>query len=359
VEQLESAQVKLASIVRSIRSRQITGVEELNIWANGGLLPTATAFGRIIRFLSKVYDSNKGVLGVDVGATATTVVAALSGELVQSVYTQLCLGNGVTGLLKHSTISEVHRWLHLEISKDYVREYIYNKALYPNSLPATPEDLAIEQALARQLLQVSWKQISNRISEIAKQSGKSLLPGYEPILVSGSVFTRAPNLAQSLLTLLDGLQPIGVTTVVLDQHHTSPALGVAAAVNPVLVVQVLESSTFLNLATVISPVGYVRPGTPILRLRMTDEDGKEIGIEVKQGSLEVIQLPVGKSAQVHLQPLHRYDVGMGGPGRGGRLRVVGGSIGVVIDARGRPLRLIRDDVRRRESINKWRSILGC
>lgn len=359
VEQLDAAQVKLANITRSIRSRQITGIKELNSWAKGGLLPTATAFGRVIRFLSKVYNSDKGVLGVDLGASALTIAAAYSGELVQSVSPQMGLGVGLASLLAYSSLNDIQRWLHLDIPKDYIRLYLHNKSLYPSSLPVTPEDLAIEQALARQVIQISLKQVLVKLPDKDHRDIGSIMSGFEPIIASGSVFTRAPNLAQSLLTLLDGIQPSGVTTLVLDQHHLSPSLGAAAAINPILAVQVLESSTFLNMATVISPVGNARTGTPVLRVRMVHENGSETSAEISQGNLEVLQLPVGQSAQVHLQPLHRYDVGMGGPGRGGRIQVVGGALGVVIDARGRPLRLDKNPVNRREMINKWRAVLGC
>lgn len=359
VEQLDAAQVKLANITRSIRSRQITGIKELNSWAKGGLLPTATAFGRVIRFLSKVYNSDKGVLGVDLGASALTIAAAYSGELVQSVSPQMGLGVGLASLLAYSSLNDIQRWLHLDIPKDYIRLYLHNKSLYPSSLPVTPEDLAIEQALARQVIQISLKQVLVKLPDKDHRDIGSIMSGFEPIIASGSVFTRAPNLAQSLLTLLDGIQPSGVTTLVLDQHHLSPSLGAAAAINPILAVQVLESSTFLNMATVISPVGNARTGTPVLRVRMVHENGSETSAEIRQGNLEVLQLPVGQSAQVHLQPLHRYDVGMGGPGRGGRIQVVGGALGVVIDARGRPLRLDKNPVNRREMINKWRAVLGC
>jgi hypothetical protein len=162
-----------------------------------------------------------------------------------------------------------------------------------------------------------------------------------------------------LLALLDGVQPTGVTTIVLDQNHIAPALGAAAAVNSTLAVQVLETSTLHNLGTVISPVGNARFGTPVLRVRITYEDGREVPVEVKQGSIEVLPLPAGQSAKLNLTPLQRYDVGMGGAGRSGGLRVVGGALGVVIDARGRPLKMPEDPARRRELIRKWRSTLGC
>lgn len=359
VEQYEGAQVQLADIVRNTRSRQITGVKELDNWSGGGLLPTATSFGRVIGFLSQVYDSAKGVLGVDIGASATTMIAGFAGKVVQAVNPHLGLGHGATGILHQASVSEFMRWLHLEISDEYIRHYIYNKALYPSCLPETQEDLAIEQVMARLAMRLALRDLSSGFPAHSFRHGPNLLPGFEPIVATGSVLTRAPNLGQSVMMLLDGLQPTGITTFVLDQNHISPALGVAAAVNPLLAVQVLESNTFQNLGTVISPMGNARPGTPVLRVRMSIDGGSESSVEVKQGSIEILQFPQGQEAQLTLTPLHQYDIGMGGPGRGGRLRVRGGWMGIIIDARGRPIFLPDDPVRRREIMAKWRWILGC
>jgi hypothetical protein len=121
---------------------------------------------------------------------------------------------------------------------------------------------------------------------------------------------------------------------------------------------VLESNSFLHLGTVIAPVGQARAGSPILRLKMTYESGHEASLEVKKGTLEVVPLPAGQTARLQLQPLHRYDVGMGAPGRGGTLRVSGGALGLIIDARGRPLVLPEDLNRRKELYRKWLWTLG-
>jgi hypothetical protein len=358
-EQLQPAQAMLADITAQIRTGQISGVGELDQWAKGGLLPSAAAFGRLIRFLSKSYDSNKGVLGVDVGASATTLAAAFDGDLVLGVYPELGLGASQAQLLDHVPLTEVARWLPVEISDEIVREHLANKALYPASIPASPEALAIEQSVARQLMQVAVKKISTGFPLSARSSGAGLLPWFEPIVATGSVLTRAPSLAHTMLMLLDGLQPTGVTTIALDQNHLSAALGAAAAANPILPVQVLDSSTFLYLGAVISPVGRARPGTPILRLKMINEtNGHETSVDVKQGTIEVLPLPLGQSARLQMQPLHRFDVGMGGPGRGDKFRVYGGAMGVVIDARGRPLQLPKEPARRYESFKKWLWTLG-
>ncbi len=46
-----------------------------------------------------------------------------------------------------------------------------------------------------------------------------------------------PSLGQAMLMILDGVQPVGATTVVLDQNHITAGLGVAAALNSVLAVR--------------------------------------------------------------------------------------------------------------------------
>ena len=358
LEQLDASQTQLARICTRIRSQEIPGVDELDRWAKGGLLPTPSAFGRIIRFLSKVQKSNKSVLGIDVGASATTVAIALDGELKLNVFSEFGLGSGLIDLFEYMPPKQILRWLPVDIAEDRLREYLVNKSLYPSSLPATQEEMAIEQALARQMMQSAIKSTIKEAQGRAKSAAESLLPWFEPIVATGSVLSQTSNLAHCTLMLLDGLQPTGVTTLVLDQNQIAAALGAAAAINPHMVIQVLDSNSFLHLGTVISPVGNSRTGTPILRVKITYASGHESSIEVKQGSMEVLPLPYGQSARLHLHPLHRYDVGMGAPGRGGGLRVIGGALGVIIDARGRPLVLPENRSVYQELQKKWLWTLG-
>jgi hypothetical protein len=357
-EQLDPAQVLLSEVYTRTRAKQMPGVRELDEWANGGLMPTASAFGRMIRFLSRAYASKKGVLGVDVGASATSLAAAFQGELITGVYPQYGLGNGQGNFLENIAVSEISRWIPLQISEGDIRDYVSNKALYPASIPTTPDELTFEAAMAKAAMQAAIRKLYAGFPTRSAGLGSGLLPYFEPLLVTGSVITNAPSLAHSLMMILDGIQPTGITTIVLDQNHLAAPLGAAAAVNPTLAVQVLDSNTFLYLGTVIVPVGNVRPGTPVLRLKIAFQDGHEVSLDVKQGTLEMVPLPLGQTARMQLQPLHRCDVGMGGPGRGGKLKVHGGALGIVIDARGRPLRLPADIARRQELMKKWLWTLG-
>jgi hypothetical protein len=353
-EQLTPSQPALAQIFRVVRSRQMRGVQEVDSWTGNRLMPAATAFGRTIRFISKEYaNTKKGVLGVDVGASATTVASAFSGDLRISTHPSLGLGENLPQILSLCPMEDIMRWIAIDIPETYVRDYIYNKAIYPSSVPITSEELAIEQGIASQAMNLAIRRASEAYPSDLPGSMPGLLPWFEPIIASGSVLTKAPDRNQTLMMIINGLQPTGVTTVALDRNNLAACLGAAAEVTPLLTIQSLDAANFVNLCTVITPIGKAAVGTPILRVRMSREDGTESEVEVQQGTLAALRLPAGQAGTLHLTPLHRFDVGMGGFGRGGTVKVVGGTLGILIDARGRPLRISSDPVQRRELLNKW------
>ncbi len=359
-EQIVPAQEALLKIFRNVRQRQMPGLQDFLIPLAGHstLYPTTFGLGRMIGFLSRVYDPSKGVLGVDVGSEATTVAAAWGDESILKTYTSLGLGSNLPALLRRTSVDHIARWLPIGISREEVADYLYNKAVHPDSIPMTTEDLAVEQALTRQILQVAlhraWRDFPGHI----RRRFGAQLPYFEPILASGSVFSKAASPGQALLTLLDGIQPSGITTFVIDTNNLLPALGAAADMNPILSVQVLESYHFQPLATVITPVHHItKTGVPILRLEVAIEGGQSGTVEVKTGTLKVITLRPGQVARLKVRPLRRADAGFG-PGRRGTITVNGSTLGLIIDARGRPVILPSDPAARIEQNNHWLQVLG-
>jgi hypothetical protein len=353
-EDLAPARLRLAETIAESRSSRIIGFDELLQWSGGNLLPTADAFGRVIRYLSQVYDPDKGVLGVDLGGTHTTFAAAFGGDLRLTVRSDLGLGNSLPGLLKDATLADIQRWLPEPMSFPYIRDYIFNKALYPATVPTEMADMLLEFALARELIRVGLEAARRTWPARHTGDGSLLLPPMEPILASGGVLSRSPNPGYVTLALLDAIQPVGITTMVLDPHGLAPALGAAAGNLPLATVQVLSSGNFASLATVISPVGRGRAGRPVLQVRLDPEDGGEsIEGEARYGQLIVLPLRQGQYGRLTLRPERGFDVGFGGPGRAGALRVAGGAVGLVIDARGRPLPLPSDAETRLEVNRKW------
>jgi len=358
VEDTDPAQRTLATILSDLRRRQINGMDELSGWSGGAFLPTAYAYGRMIRFLGHLIseESDRGIIGLDLGASSVTVSSSFGGSTNTNVFPQFGLGEPLAHLLRHTTLEEIMNWLPIDVPSNMIRDYLFQKSLYPNTVPATPEDLAIEEALARQILQLS---ISASMKNFPRKniSRSGLLSSIEMVMASGAVLTNAPTHGQSLLMLLDALQPVGVTRFVLDKNNLLPALGVAAERNTILPVHVIESWAFTTLSTVISPVSNAKYGAPILRARIIYQDGNEGKVEIKQGGVEVLPLTQGQLVKLELQPLGRTNIGAGF-GKAQKLEVGGGALGVVVDARGRSLQLPSDPVRRRELIKKWQWTLG-
>ncbi len=356
-EVLGPARAKLGELVNQLRVQRIAGFDDLHGWSGGYTMLTADAFSRVVRYLSQVYDPDKGVLGIDVGAAHVTVAAAFDGNLSSKVYSDLGLGISLPGILRHTPIEDVTRWLPVEVSATQVRDYIFNKAIYPGTIPAELNDLHIEYALLRELVRAG---ISRSRTDWELGGSSELMPALEPIIASGGAIARAPRPGYAALALLDAVQPRGITTLVLDPYNLIPAVGAAASLLPMVTVQVLESGSFVSLGTVVSPVGKSREGRPVLRIRIEPESGGDTieGI-VRYGQLILLPLRQGEHARMTLRPERGFDVGFGGRGKAGALRVAGGALGVIIDARGRPLELDKDPDRRRELNQKWLYDLGA
>ncbi len=356
-EDLDPGRHELALLMTKLRERQIKGVEELNLWTAGNLLPTAYARGRIIRFLSKLYESTRGLLCVNIGASATSVAAGFNGELALGVYPQYGLGENLAGLLQQTEIDDIMRWLQLDISPNMLREYLFQKSLYPSSVPATKDEQALSQAIARQALYLSVRLAQKDFPAHARPTRAGMMPPLDLILGGGGVISEGTSLGQSLLLLLDAIQPVGIMPILLDQNNLLPLLGVAASRSHYLPVQVIESGAFIGLGTVVSVIASANYGDQVLRARLAYSDGTETRAEVKFGGLEILPLPSGQTARLSLQPLRRADAGLG-PGKSGVVSVTGGALGVVIDARGRPLQIPSDPVRRRELMKRWSYTVG-
>ena len=338
----------LTKIAAKLRVLNMTGLEKLSNLGSAPLLPSAYALGRMMRFSSGLSDLSKATLGVDLGASATTLAAASAESTHLNVFRDLGMGGSLQQALQQMHLEDITRWIALDIPDAEVRDYLYQKSLFPTQLPMTPETLAIEQAAARQVLRVA----TERMVERWPSTGLS----FERIFASGATLAQAPTPFQSLLMLLDGLQPVGVNVAMLDPYGLSQALGAIAGSNTLLPAQVIDSGAYANLATVICPVSDARPGTVVLKMKITYEAGNETSLEVKQGALVALPVRNGQIAHLDVETLHGAVLDPCLP-RLRRFKIVGGLCGAIVDTRGRPVSLSRDPVQRREQLLGWSSAL--
>jgi hypothetical protein len=347
IEYLDSAQTELEAIYEAGKLFTLPGAEELSDLSTGTLIPTAKGFGWTMQYLGEVLGNN--VLGVDVGSATVTMASVINGQSQLMVRSDLGIGQNVSRLLDLVPLGRVARWLPGNVPPGVLRNLVANKAMFPQTVPMTAEELHVELALARELIRAM---LPAAFPSRFDKAGMGLMPPVEMILASGAVLANAPRPGQAALVLLDALQPVGICSLALDTQGMAASLGAVARVQPMAAVQVVEAGIFRELGSVVVLSGHANAGEVVLQLKMVYENGSELEVEVEYGSLEVLPLPVGQSAELQLRPLKRFDIGAG-PGRSWRRRVYGGAVGLIIDARGRPLRIPSDPAERANKVQQW------
>lgn len=357
-EAIAGAQMELDALYMQEKMSALPGIEALNRWSRAPLEPTVRAFGRLVHYLGCLNGGKCGVLGVDVGGAHVVVAAAFNKRLYTSACNAWGTAVGLSRFVEEHGPARIVRWVPTKCDPQEIVGWALNRELRPLSIPQTEQELWFEQALTRELMRaaVDRAQLGWRTED--GQLRPYLLPRCDTILVSGGVLAHAPQPSQAALVVLDALEPVGVTTLALDTHGLAAALGHAALIKPLAAVETLDNSGFLNLATVVAPVGPMGRGEVVLHVRMTTDDDRPLELEVRSGEIEVLPLEPGQQALLELHPARRIDVGMGRPGRGGKWRVSGGLAGVIVDARGRPLRLPADPHRRQQLLMHWRRSVG-
>lgn len=344
IEDLSPAETVLAKMTAKLRTMQVGGLEALASLSSTQVLPSAFALGRMMRFSGDLSDISKATLGVDLGSNSTTLAMATTDNLQLSVFRALGMGTGLASALQQIRLDSITRWIPFDIPEGDVRDYLYQKSIYPSMIPMTRETLAIEQAMARQILRHATQR------SLERWPGTEM--SFERVFISGATLAQAATPAQSLLMVLDGLQLVGINVLMLDPYGLSQALGAIAGMNTLLPAQIMESGSYANLATVLCPQSDARPGTAILRLKIVYEDQSEARVEVKQGALVPLPIRNGQVAHLEVETMHGAVLDPHLP-RLKRFRIVGGLCGVVVDARGRPLNLLEDPVKRHEQILHW------
>lgn len=363
-ERLGPARAELAKVYEELRRETVGGYGDLAQWAGGQIIPTAQAAGAFTRFLSKLPAYPRGVLHADAGSASAFVNAAWQGDLFLSVRTDLGLGTSAAAPLQRpdadAALDFIARWVPREISPAALREFLLNKSVRPNTVPAEKDDLQLEHALARYVLRTALRRARPEWPEDAPGPRSEALPWFSLILGSGAVLGQAPRMGQAALLLLDALQPSGVTRLLLDPYHLAAALGALGRHHPVAVAQIFESLAFVDLGTAVSVLGVgpmMRPGDVVLHAKLAEEGGETREVELRAGSLEVLPLGLGRKGKLTLRPRPTINAGFG-LGRGRSITLKGGVVGIILDARGRPLALPKLADKRHEALLEWQARLG-
>lgn len=320
------------------------------------ILPTPAAVGAAVQMVAQ--SLGDPVLAVDVGGATTDVFSVYEGRLYRSTSANLGLSYSALNLLTEAGPANIRRWLDWPFGEDEFADSVANKTVRPTTLPETPEDLALEQAMAREALRLSLarhqetvvglrgvhqeRDLSNVFDQPMTGQPLVSLARLKAIIGSGGVLSHAPQPWQAAAILVDGLEPRGVTQLYLDRGFLFPHVGAVAELSPGAAREMLFGQALVPLGTVVSPTAAPTrrgpaPGEAALGVCFTPPGEDPQRLEVAWGELRVVPLPAACQAKLELKPLAATTDAGAGPGAIWSGTAAGGAAGVIIDARGRPL----------------------
>lgn len=349
------------------------GYRKLMTWSPVPIMPTPGAVGIIIEKVAK--RDQTAVVGVDIGGATTDVFSVFQGVFNRTVSANLGMSYSVSNVMAEAGIENILRWVPFEVDEVGLRNRIKNKMIRPTTIPQGLEDLVIEQAIAREALRLAFDQhkalavglkgiqTARTISDVMTQTetGSSLVNLLDLGLLvgSGGVLSHAPRRVQAALMMVDAFLPEGLTHLAVDSIFMAPQLGVLSSVHEEAATQVFERDCLIRLGAVLAPMGNAKPGQPCLTVELSAPGKPTVDRKIPFGDLVLIPLPEEGAAKLTAVPERGFDLGLG-KGRPLAADVKGGTVGLIVDTRGRrPFTLPSPPAARIERLRAWNRALDA
>ncbi len=368
------ARMKIQDLFEQHVMAQAPGYNKLIDWCGAPIMPTPAAVGLIIRTIAQKEDIN--VIGVDIGGATTDVFSyfKIAGEGIynRSVSANLGMSYSVSNVMAEAGMPNVMRWVPFDIDEQDLRNRIKNKMIRPTTIPHLLEELIIEHGLAREALRLAFaqhKELAVGLKGVQQQrdiadafsqeaSGATLINMMELDLLvgSGGVLSHAPRRCQAMMMMIDAFQPEGCTRMAVDSIFMMPHLGVLTEVHDKAATEVFNKDCIIYLGTCFAPVGTMRQGDRAMSYKLEMETGEKHEGELAFGEIKLIpyglneqDLPLKGTATI--TPSRHLDMGAG-RGKTVKGEIFGGVVGIVLDARGRPLSFPEDRAEKVKRVEK-------
>lgn len=160
-----------------------------------------------------------------------------------------------------------------------------------------------------------------------------------------------------MLMMVDAYEPMGCTRLSVDSIFMMPHLGVLSTINEQAATDVFVRDCMVYLGTCMAPIGQGKDGDVCADVEITWPDGKLTKEQLKFGELKLFPLDSEQKATIRVQPAKGVSMGAGA-GVTVTKEVHGGVVGLLLDGRGRPLKLPAEQEARVASLTKWFNAVG-
>jgi hypothetical protein len=272
-----------------------------------------------------------GTLVVDVSGGSTSLIRAGADGTMAAVHIAP-LGSGVAAdrTVRRAGLDGVRRWIPWSIDAPTMLERVFNRARWPDAVGADASALALEIALAHEA-------VSHALADAAAAGLADTMRDAPLTIVTGAAasFTRA---AHTALVAIDGLASPKPTTLYRDTDDALVALGALAARiratggDP-------SAAVTDELARRLVPIAFVVPVTPGRRSKLRIDGVDHLDDELISGAF--FSVP------------HRGEADVEVTGTPVKAHGGAGELGIIVDARGRPLALPPRDAERIPALVRW------
>ncbi|MDP9246010.1 MAG: hypothetical protein M3O64_05085 [Chloroflexota bacterium] len=270
-------------------------------------------------------------LVIDVAGGSTSLVrASVDGTITAAHVASLGSGTAADRTVGRAGLDGVRRWIPWAIDAPTMLERVFNRARWPDAVASEASALALEIALAHE-------SVSHALADAGAAGLAGPLRDAPLTIVTGAAASCA-RAAHTALVAIDGLASPKPTTLYRDADEALVAIGAYAAR---IRAQGGDPAAAIaeELAARLAPIAFVVPVTP----------GRRSKLRVNGVDYQDEELVSGAFFSVRHRGVANVEV----TGTPVRTRGIAGDLGIIVDARGRPLLLPPRDAERIPTLVGW------
>jgi hypothetical protein len=261
------------------------GYSELKSYVVSDILPTPSGVENILKLYSNHVETS--VLMMDMGGATTDIFSCITGEYSRTVAANTGMSYSIANVLSKAGIEKLMKYLPDGFDQDRVRDYIYNKTIFPTYIPANESEVLVEQAAAICGTESSWKEHldscykTSRIGFLDRLKSRNRkmfeetfltteeesfhLSDIEIIIGSGGIISHSDKY-KAFWILAEGFRPSGITRLTVDRNFRSPHLGVLSEIDSRAALDLFLEECLEDIGWTVSPFGKIDEGDNILEI---------------------------------------------------------------------------------------------